>query len=81
MMVRDYLRKDTLLLYGFLIVTILMMLCSVSEAVKCGDGTAEVAGAAMCCCFFLILSFVSVRRHLKKNAEELYGEEIHGTKE
>ncbi|MBR7058383.1 MAG: hypothetical protein IKI35_06615 [Stomatobaculum sp.] len=80
-MVRDYLRKDSLLLYGFLTVTILMILCSVCMAVKCGDGAAEVTAAALCCFFFLLLTFVSVRRHLEKNAEELYGEEIHGTKE
>ena len=80
-MVRDYLRKDTLLLYGFLTVTLLMIFCSVSMAVKCGDGAAQVTAAALCCFFFLLLTFVSVRRHLEKNAEELYGEEIHGTKE
>ena len=80
-MIRDYLRKDTLLLRVFLAVTFLMILCSVSMAVKCGDGAAEVTAAAVCCVFFLVLTFVSVGRHLERNAEELYDEEIHGTKE
>ena len=80
-MIDDYLKKDTMLLYGFLTITVLMVVCALACSAGAGGSFLLLLGSAVLCIGALTFSFLTIRHHLVQNAEELYGEEINGSKE
>lgn len=79
-MVQSFLKKDTMLLAGFFVITVLMVGCAVLLSLGSSE-SALVCGAAVLCLLGLSFTFLTIAGHLNKNAEELYGEELaHGGK-
>ena len=75
-MVQSYLKRDTMLLVGFFIVTLLMVSCAVLLSMGSRSESPLICGAAVLCIGGLLFSFLTIAGHLNTNAEELYGEEI-----
>ena len=80
-MIQDFLKKDTMLLFGFLTITILMVICALAYSAGTGGSFPLLLGSAALCVGALTFSFATIRRHLSQNAEELYGEEINEGRE
>lgn len=80
-MVQSLLKKDTMLLVGFFVITVLMVGCAVLLSLGSSSESALVCGAAVLCLTGLSFTFLTIAGHLNENAEELYGEELaHGGK-
>ncbi len=75
-MIRNLLKRDTLLLSAFLVAALAVVGYVAVRAAGCGENGPLILAAAVCCLVFLGFSFLSIGTHLKNNADELYSEEL-----